>query len=83
MGSKARELSSCDAQASLLHALWDLPGAGIEPMSPALASGFLITGPQGSPVDVFLCEFFLCFEFRNTFHIYSVDIYLYFYNFAK
>ena len=25
--------------------MWDLPGSGIEPVSPALASGFLTTGP--------------------------------------
>jgi len=27
--------------------MWDLPGAGIEPMSPVLAGGFLTTGPPG------------------------------------
>ena len=27
--------------------MWDLPGAGIEPVSPALASGFLSTAPPG------------------------------------
>ena len=27
--------------------MWDLPGPGIEPMSPALAGGFLTTGPPG------------------------------------
>ena len=25
--------------------LWDLPGAGIKPVSPALAGGFLTSGP--------------------------------------
>ena len=29
--------------------MWDLPGPGLEPMSPALAGGFLTTVPQGSP----------------------------------
>ena len=29
--------------------MWDLPGPVIEPMSPALAGGFLTTAPQGSP----------------------------------
>ena len=32
----AHMLSSCGTQAQLLHSLWDLPGPGIEPMSPAL-----------------------------------------------
>ena len=29
--------------------MWDLPGPGLEPVSPALAGGFLTTGHQGSP----------------------------------
>ena len=33
--------------------LWDLPGAGIEPVSPALAGRFLIVGPPGKPQDEF------------------------------
>ena len=28
---------------------WDLPGPGLEPMSPALAGGFLTTAPPGKP----------------------------------
>ena len=27
--------------------MWDLPGPGLEPMSPALAGGFLTTAPPG------------------------------------
>ena len=27
--------------------MWDLPGPGMEPISPALAEGFLTTGPPG------------------------------------
>ena len=37
-------LSSCDASASLLQGMWDLPGSGIESMFPALAGRFLATG---------------------------------------
>ena len=35
-----------------LHGMWDPPGIGtrIEPMSPALAGGFLTTEPPGKPV---------------------------------
>ena len=29
--------------------MWDLPGPGIEPVSPALAGGFLTTAPPGNP----------------------------------
>ena len=48
-GSQAleRRLSSCGAQAQLLCGMWDLPGPGIEPGSPALAGGFLATAPAG------------------------------------
>ena len=41
--------SSCGAQALLLRGMWDLPGPGLEPMSPALAGGFLTTAPPGKP----------------------------------
>ena len=40
-------LSSCGAQAQLLCGTWDLPGPGLEPVSPALAGGFLTTAPPG------------------------------------
>ena len=48
-GARALEhrLSSCGARASLLRGVWDLPGPGLEPMSPALASGFLTSAPPG------------------------------------
>ena len=43
----AHRLSSCGAQAQLLCGLWDLPGPGIEPVSPALTGRFLTSGPPG------------------------------------
>ena len=48
-GSRALEcrLSSCGARASLLHGMWDLPGPGLEPVSPALAGGYSTTAPSG------------------------------------
>ena len=51
-GSWALELrlSSCGARAQLLRGMWDLPGPGFEPVSPALAGGFLTTAPPGKPV---------------------------------
>ena len=46
----ARGLSSCGARAQLLCGMWDLPRPGLEPVSPALASGFLATAPPGKPL---------------------------------
>ena len=40
-------LSRCGAQAWLLWGMWDLPRPGREPMSSALAGGFLTPGPPG------------------------------------
>jgi len=38
-------LSGCVTWAYWSHGMWDLPEPGIKPMSPALAGGFLTTGP--------------------------------------
>ena len=40
-------LSSCGTRALLLRSMWDLPGPGIEPVSPSLAGVFLTTAPPG------------------------------------
>ena len=50
----ARGLSSCGAQAFLLCGMWDLLGPGLDPMSPALAGGFLTTVPPGKPLSYFI-----------------------------
>ena len=34
--------------------MWDLPRPGLEPVSPALAGGFLTTAPPGKPSHCFL-----------------------------
>ena len=39
--------SSCSSWDLLLCCMWNLPEAGIEPVSPALAGRFLTTGPPG------------------------------------
>ena len=44
-------LSSWGARAQLLHGMWDLPGPGTEPASPALSGGFLTTAPPGKSDD--------------------------------
>ena len=38
-------LSSCGTRVQLPCNMWDLPGPGIEPVSPALAGGLLTTAP--------------------------------------
>ena len=38
--------------------MWDLPGAGREPVSPALAGGFLTTAPTGKPSSKYFKELF-------------------------
>ena len=63
-----RRLSSCDTQAWLLHGMWDLPGSGLQPVSPALAGGFLTTAPPGKTLKQLLFNanlffFFFCFVF--------------------
>ena len=47
--------------AQLPEEMWQLPGPGIEPMSPALAGGFLTTGPPGEST----CGFVLQQVFKN------------------
>ena len=32
--------------------MWDLTGPGLEPVSPALAGGFLTTAPPGKPLTL-------------------------------
>ena len=52
-GSQALEhetLSTCGVWAQLLHSMWDLPGSGTGPMSPALADGLFTTNHLGSPL---------------------------------
>ena len=52
LGARA-QVSSCGAWAQPLCGLWDPPGPGIEPMSPALAGGFFATEPPGKPKGSF------------------------------
>ena len=48
-----RRLSNCGSRAQLLRGMWDIPGPGLEPVSPALAGGFLTLRHQGSPWGLF------------------------------
>ena len=49
-------LSSCGSQAQLPHGIWNLPGPGIEPVSPPLAGGFLTIGSLGKSL-IYLLRF--------------------------
>ena len=46
-GSRVHKPHSGGSWAWLFHSLWNLPGSGIEPVSPALAGEFLTTEPSG------------------------------------
>ena len=46
---QTRRLSSCGSRAQLLRGMWDLPGPGLKPVSPALAGRLLTTAPPGKP----------------------------------
>ena len=54
MGSRHVGFSSCGTRAQLLHGMWNLPGPGLEPVSPAMAGGFLTTAPPGKPCILIL-----------------------------
>ena len=58
---------SSGTRASLLHGVWDLPGPGLEPVSPALAGGFLTTAPPEKPLlSRILTLLFLSDRFLNS-----------------
>ena len=57
-GSQAQlhRLSGCGSWAQLLRGVWDLPGPGLKPVSPALAGRFSTTAPPGKPRPSFLMQ---------------------------
>ena len=57
--------------------MWDLTGPGLEPVSPALAGGFLTTAPPGKPSPRVFC-LFVCFVFLKIFKIFILFIIIYF-----
>ena len=52
-----QRLGSHGSRAQLLHGIWDLPRPGIKPVSPALASRFVTTEPQGSSKQPFIISY--------------------------
>ena len=51
--------------------MWGLPEPGIEPVSPALAGGFLTPAPAGKTLTQFLIvlSVFLFLSFKSSLHI--------------
>ena len=50
--------------------MWDLPGPGLEPMSPALAGGFLTTVPPGKSLHSLILNYLL----RTLFSLYNLSL---------
>ena len=59
---QTRRLSNCGSRAHLLRGMWDLPGPGLEPVSPALAGRLSTTAPPGKPLK---CYLVLLFKLTN------------------
>ena len=58
---QTRRLSNRGSRAQLLRGMWDPPGPGLEPVSPAPAGRFSTTAPPGKPSRYFfnvLFDFF-------------------------
>ena len=66
-GSQALEHRLSRVRAQFLHGIWDLPGPGLKPVSPALAGGFLTTAPPGKPQDIRLI-------YRNLLHFITLTM---------
>ena len=47
---QSRRLSSCGSRVQLLRGMWDLPRAGLKPVSPALTGRFSTNAPPGKPL---------------------------------
>ena len=60
--------------------MWDLPGPGLEPVSPALAGGFLTTVPPGKPIMGFL-KSILTTVFH--YHLFSLQFYVFYFRHLK
>ena len=70
-------LSRGSSPAQLLLSMWNLPGPGIEPVSPALAGGLLSTiSPEKSHTIFYLFELHVLklFFFTNTGSMYTLII---------
>ena len=55
--------------------MWDLPGPGLEPMSPVLAGGFLTTAPPGTSANMEVDGKFYS-DFESGFWTFSGAVYI-------
>ena len=58
--------------------MWDLPGPGVEPVSPALAGRFFTTGPPGKSSHwlFFFHLYLFIFKFYFIFKLYNIVLLL-------
>ena len=62
------KLNSWDSWTQLPCSMWDIPGLGIEPVSPALTGGFFTTEPPGKPAieDLNCMQRYTCLQLLFT-----------------
>ena len=75
-----RRLSSCGARAQLLCGMWDPPGPGPEPVSPALAGGLPTTAPPGKP---YVSSYFLLIVYLFSETLFNISSCLFNYSFQS
>ena len=57
--------------------MWDLPGPGLKPVSPALAGGFLTTAAPGKPPSgefLNILNFLIFFPFEIEYIFFIIDL---------
>ena len=69
---RTRRLSGHGSRAQLLRGMWDLPGPGYEPVSPASAGGLSTTAPPGKPHNYS----YSTLEFNNELYARAVGLML-------
>ena len=74
---QTRRFSSCGSRDQPLRGMWDPPGPGHEPVSPALAGGFPTTEPPGKPLGTIFDSLLYAPQFLTTHPIlpYSASFY--------
>ena len=72
-----RRLSSCGSWTQLLRGMWDPPGPGLEPVSPALAGRFSTTAPPGKPQFFSLRSRTLVFLYLYNLFL-KINLFIYF-----
>jgi len=62
----------------MLHGMWNLPGPEIEPISPALADGFLFTAPPGKSILAVFKIVYFQLVIGNSFYPCNIELKLQF-----